>query len=111
MLNSILLIQTTFATKKIVPFYHFTLIAGGIFINNNSVNMYRNDKFGQSVPAGLRLGSVKLYLVGDPDHTNILYKSTTAISSNLATAMAMKKFSEPHITSFLYMPRIIQANF
>ncbi|MCJ1468018.1 hypothetical protein MMC07_006644 [Pseudocyphellaria aurata] len=46
--------------------------------------------FGQSVPAGLQLGTIKLYVVGSPDHTNALFKTTPAITSNIGVVMSMK---------------------
>lgn len=66
------------------------ILAVGIFSLRNSANMYTSDKFGQSIPAGLQLGPVRLYLVGDPDHVNILFKPTPAISSNFGVSMAMR---------------------
>ncbi|MCJ1468680.1 hypothetical protein MMC07_007309 [Pseudocyphellaria aurata] len=46
--------------------------------------------FGQSVPAGLQLGPIKMYFVGSPDHTNALFRTTQAISSNGGVVTAMK---------------------
>lgn len=61
-----------------------------IFGRDNSSDMCSSDKFGQSIPAGLRLGPMRLYLVGDPDHVNTLFKPTPAMSSNLALTIAMR---------------------
>ena len=41
------------------------------------------------MPAGLRLGPVKLYVVGDPDHIKVLFKTTPAISSIVGMEVAM----------------------
>ncbi|MCJ1466439.1 hypothetical protein MMC07_005058 [Pseudocyphellaria aurata] len=46
--------------------------------------------FGQSVPAGLQLGPIKMYLAGSPDQTKVLFKTTPALSSSTGVVMAMK---------------------
>lgn len=61
------------------------------------------DKFGQSVPIGLRLGPVKLYIAGDPDHVKILFKPTPASLRPMGPELAMKTiFGTPDIILPLY---------
>lgn len=72
--------------------------------------MYPSNKHGQSVSARLRLGLVKMYLVGSPDHVNLLFKLTPAISSNLGPKLVVKTLLGilDHIVH--YILETIQAN-
>ena len=59
--------------------------------------------FGQNVPAGLRLGPVKLYLLGNPEDAKMFLKSTPGLTSHLALAFAMENaFRTPAHTLPLY---------
>lgn len=67
-----------------------------------SANVNSRDKFGQSIPIGLRLGPVKLYLVGDPDHVKILLKPIPSLRP-MGSELVMKDvFGTPEITLPLY---------
>jgi len=52
--------------------------------------LFYGDRFGQNVPAGIRLGPVKLYLAGNPDDAKIFFKPTPGLASHLGVAFAMK---------------------
>lgn len=63
-----------------------------------------SEKFGQSVPAGLQLGPMKIYLVGDPDHVKILLKPTPAITAGPGLVIAMRNvFGTPNEVLPLYI--------
>lgn len=57
---------------------------------NHVLISFASDKFGQNVPAGLRLGPVTLYLAGDPDHTKVFFQPTPGLASRPAAAFAIK---------------------
>lgn len=55
-----------------------------------STDVNTRDKFGQSVPFGIRLGYFRLYILGNPDHVKIFFKSSARSLRPVGAERAMK---------------------